>query len=70
MRSISTESYRFDKWMVKFLIAHALELEDKVDDSWDGSHAGSTGGDVNLERGRITQAMIMDIQNYGFDGEG
>ncbi|WZH47740.1 Zn2-C6 fungal-type domain-containing protein [Fusarium acuminatum] len=63
MRSMNTESYRFDKWMVKFLIAHALELEDKVDDSWDGSNAGSTGGDVNLERGRITQAMIMDIQN-------
>ncbi|KAF5657127.1 hypothetical protein FHETE_10577 [Fusarium heterosporum] len=69
IRSMNTESYRFDKWMVKFLIAHALELEDKTDDSWDSSHADATSGGLHLERGRVTQAMIMDIQNYDVDGD-
>ncbi|KAF9761755.1 hypothetical protein IL306_003729, partial [Fusarium sp. DS 682] len=64
IQSMNAESYRFDKWMVKFLIAHALTLEDKVDDSWSAASPGATGEDAHLERSRITQAMIMDIQNY------
>ncbi|KAF4448405.1 hypothetical protein F53441_8213 [Fusarium austroafricanum] len=66
IKSMGAESYRFDKWMVKFLIAHALALEDKPDDGWSGSNADSTR-DAHLERGRITQAMIMDIQNYDIE---
>ncbi|CVL11123.1 uncharacterized protein FPRN_10941 [Fusarium proliferatum] len=64
IQSMNAESYRFDRWMVKFLIAHALALEDKVDDSWSAASVDATNGDAHLERGRITQAMIMDIQNY------
>ncbi|RFN53290.1 hypothetical protein FIE12Z_2440 [Fusarium flagelliforme] len=52
----------FDKWMVKFLIAHALTLEEKADDSWPSPHAIPLFGDDHLERGLITQAMIEDIQ--------
>ncbi|KAM0347635.1 hypothetical protein ACHAPU_004648 [Fusarium lateritium] len=69
IRSMNTESYRFDKWMVKFLIAHALKLEDKTDNSWDGSQTDSMSGGLHLERGRVTQAMLMDIQNYDVDGD-
>ncbi|KAF5702664.1 hypothetical protein FGLOB1_9478 [Fusarium globosum] len=64
IQSMNAESYRFDRWMVKFLIAHALALEDKVDDSWSAASVDATNGDAHLERGRITQAMIMDLQNY------
>ncbi|KAF5590554.1 uncharacterized protein FSUBG_10770 [Fusarium subglutinans] len=64
IQSMNVESYRFDRWMVKFLIAHALALEDKVDDSWSAASVDATNGNAHLERGRITQAMIMDIQNY------
>jgi hypothetical protein len=65
---MNIESYRFDKWMVKFLIAHALALEDKVDDGWPSPYGESLYGDVQIERGLITQAMIIDIQNYNGGG--
>ncbi|KAF5680755.1 hypothetical protein FDENT_8316 [Fusarium denticulatum] len=64
IQSMNAESYRFDRWMVKFLIAHALALEDKADDNWSAASVEATNGNDHLERGRITQAMIMDIQNY------
>ncbi|KAM0416783.1 hypothetical protein ACHAPD_005720 [Fusarium lateritium] len=64
INSMNVESYRFDKWMVKFLIAHALALEDKVDDSWPSPYPEPSYRDVQIERGLITQAMITDIQNY------
>ncbi|KAJ4262873.1 hypothetical protein NW762_006486 [Fusarium torreyae] len=67
IKSMNTESYRFDKWMVKFLIAHALELEDKAEDIWPDPSTGLTYGDMHLERSRVTHAMIMDIQNYDAD---
>jgi hypothetical protein len=44
--------------MVSFLLQHALELEEKADDlpdPWPES--------VHLERSRITQGIIMEIQN-------
>ena len=53
--------------MVKFLIAHALELEDKAEDVWPDSSTCLTYGDMHLERSRVTHAMIMDIQNYNAD---
>ncbi|KAJ4205028.1 hypothetical protein NW759_014694 [Fusarium solani] len=62
IRSLSRNTHRFDKWMVKFLIAHALALEDKADDAWPDSDASQLGN-VHFERSRITQSMMMDIQN-------
>ncbi|KAF7546536.1 hypothetical protein G7Z17_g8373 [Cylindrodendrum hubeiense] len=61
--SLGRNTHRFDKWMVKFLIAHSLALEDKVDNMWPDSDQGQTPEDASLERSRITQSMIMDIQN-------
>ncbi|KAM5354909.1 hypothetical protein ACJ41O_001555 [Fusarium nematophilum] len=66
IRSLSSNTHRFDKWMVKFLIAHALALEDKVpveDGQWPDSDMSQTPGHAHLERSRITQTMMMDIQN-------
>lgn len=65
IRSLSRNTHRFDKWMVKFLIAHALALEDKVDDLWPDSDINQTPGNAHLERSRITQSMMMDIQDVG-----
>lgn len=61
---MNVESYRFDKWMVKFLIAHSLALEDKVDEGWPNPYSEPSYRDVQIERGLITQAMITDIQRY------
>lgn len=69
IRSLGRNTHRFDKWMVKFLIAHALALEDKVDDDlWLDSDISQTPGNAHLERSRITQSMIMDIQNSDMFG--
>ena len=62
IRSLSRNTHRFDKWMVKFLIAHSLALEDKADDAWPDSDASQLGN-VHFERSRVTQSMMMDIQN-------
>ncbi|KAH6871491.1 hypothetical protein B0T10DRAFT_523010 [Thelonectria olida] len=62
--SLSRNTHRFDKWMVRFLIAHALALEDKVNDAWSDSDITQTPGNDHLERSRITQAMIINIQNF------
>lgn len=69
IRSLGRNTHRFDKWMVKFLIAHALALEDKVDDLGPGSNTTQTPGYAHLERSRITESMIMDIQNSDAFGE-
>ncbi|KPM41263.1 hypothetical protein AK830_g5279 [Neonectria ditissima] len=63
MRSFSRNTHRFDKWMVKFLTAHALALEDKVDDLGPDLDMSQMPGHAHLERSRISQSMIMDIQN-------
>ncbi|KAH7165172.1 hypothetical protein EDB81DRAFT_778789 [Dactylonectria macrodidyma] len=65
IRSLSRNTHRFDKWMVKFLIAHALALEDKVDDLWPDSDINHIPENAHLERSRITQSMMMDIQDVG-----
>lgn len=49
--------------MVKFLIAHALTLEDKVDDLWPDSDMSQISQEAQFERSRITRSMIMDIQH-------
>ncbi|CAG1971428.1 unnamed protein product [Fusarium graminearum] len=68
INSMNIESYRFDKWMVKFLIAHSLALEDKVDEGWPSPYSEPSYRDVQIERGLITQAMITDIQRYNGGG--
>ncbi|CAF3646309.1 unnamed protein product [Fusarium graminearum] len=68
INSMNVESYRFDKWMVKFLIAHSLALEDKVDEGWPSPYSEPSYRDVQIERGLITQAMITDIQRYNGGG--
>jgi hypothetical protein len=66
IRSLSRNTHRFDKWMVKFLIAHALALEDKVDDEWPDSDASQTPENAHLEKSLITRSMMMDIQNSDY----
>lgn len=61
--SLGRHTYRFDKWMVRFLIAHALALEDKVDEPLLESETGRPSTNAHLERSRITEAMMMDIQS-------
>jgi hypothetical protein len=66
MRSLGKNTHRFDKWMVKFLIAHALALEDKVQDlpnPWSEFEMNQMAETAHIERGRITQSMIMDMQS-------
>ncbi|CAK7207119.1 hypothetical protein SEUCBS139899_009927 [Sporothrix eucalyptigena] len=71
-------TYGFDRWLVKFLIAHSLELEDKdcvrEEDETVAVQTAPTQryaideveGNMHLERGRVTQSIIMGIQD--FDG--
>ncbi|KAH8657800.1 hypothetical protein BX600DRAFT_514350 [Xylariales sp. PMI_506] len=66
MKSLGENTYRFDKWMVKFLIAHALAMEDKEENMSNPSPEYSTdemAGTTHFERNRIAQGMIRDIRN-------
>ena len=66
IRSLGKNTHRFDKWMVKFLIAHALALEEKVEEEPDHNpQVDQTSEDAHFQRSRITQSMMMDIQNLG-----
>lgn len=59
-------TYRFDKWMVKFLTAHALAMEEKIDfDNTDYGPEDQIPGYAQLERGRITQTLTNRIQGRG-----
>jgi hypothetical protein len=52
--------------MVKFLLEHAVELDEKGDDlphSWHESPASLFLGSTHLERSRVTQSIIADMQN-------
>lgn len=64
--SISKNTHRFDHWMVKFLIAHSMALEDKEE----SPHSASTRTDpieelatTPGERSRVTQSLILGLQN-------
>lgn len=58
-------THRFDKWMVKFLTAHALELEDKTEGGLDpGLGSNQVSGYAQLERGRVTENLMLSIQDY------
>ncbi|KAK0389911.1 hypothetical protein NLU13_3484 [Sarocladium strictum] len=62
--SMGRNTYRFDKWMVKFLIAHSLALEDKEEGAQMQAEAlpDHVPGIEPLERTRITHSMFMDLQ--------
>ncbi len=58
------DSHRFDKWMVKFLTAHALPLEDKVDGSYiSGEEQYTVPRNHQLERSRVTQSLIVSLKD-------
>lgn len=50
--------------MVKFLVAHALTLEEKPNDLLDPTSEGmgSVAENIHFERSRVTQSIIMDMQ--------
>jgi hypothetical protein len=62
----SSGTYKFDRWMVKFLIQHASSLEEKHDNVdaavVDNELQTSLGIDeLQLERSRVTYSIIRDI---------
>ncbi|KAM0324868.1 hypothetical protein ACHAQA_007834 [Verticillium albo-atrum] len=64
INSMGRNTHRFDKWMVKFLTAHALAMEEKTDfDSGDFGPRDQISGYAQLERGRITQSLMNGIQS-------
>lgn len=66
INSMGKNTYRFDKWMVKFLTAHALAMEEKIDfDNTDYGPEDQIPGYAQLERGRITQTLTNRIQGRG-----
>jgi hypothetical protein len=70
MRSLSNNTHRFDRWMVKFLLEHAVALDEKVDDlphPWQGSTTPLTVENTHLERSQVTQSIIADMRNFEFD---
>lgn len=59
--------------MVKFLIQHASALEEKEDDMEidDGpSRMGTVAESIHLERSRVTQSIMRDIQSGDLWGSG
>ncbi|KFZ09041.1 hypothetical protein V502_08985 [Pseudogymnoascus sp. VKM F-4520 (FW-2644)] len=74
LRSETSNTHRLDKWMVKFLLQHALALDDKeLEEDIDGlsswplsildSHVEPTHVDKGLmERSRVTKGIIEDMR--------
>jgi hypothetical protein len=53
--------------MVKFLLEHAVALDEKADDlphPWQESIDHIAGWNEHLERSRVTQSIIADMRNY------
>lgn len=66
IRSLSKNTHRFDRWMVKFLLEHAVALDEKAEDlpyRWAESTGSSTVEMTHLERSRVTQSIIEGMQN-------
>lgn len=60
--SHNRHTHRLDKWMVRFLIAHAMELEDKVDNIRFNPVMSQTSETTLLERIRVTQSINLATQ--------
>jgi hypothetical protein len=65
---VASDTHNIDKWMLKFLLQHALELGDKVAfrqsvDARTGDW-GSAGAEMRtlFERSRITEGIIREVQ--------
>lgn len=66
---MGANTHRFDKWMVKFLTAHALTLEDKSEDGFESGPMHDVSEHEQLERNRIAQNLMMEIQDQEFAAE-
>ncbi len=61
LRTAQIDTHRFDKWMVKFLLQHALALDEKDSaalPSPSALHIGPVEDDRLLERSRVTESII------------
>ncbi|RDW65173.1 hypothetical protein BP5796_09865 [Coleophoma crateriformis] len=69
MRSLSRNTHRFDRWMVKFLSEHALALDEKTDElpnPWLATGLETMAESTRLERSRVTQSIITNMQNLEY----
>jgi hypothetical protein len=61
LRTAQIDTHRFDKWMVKFLLHHALALDKKDPASMQHQSGLPIGPGENmrlLERSRVTESII------------
>ena len=61
LRAAQLDTHRFDKWMVKFLLQHALALDEKASTtlpSPSGFPIGPVEDERLLQRSRITESII------------
>lgn len=66
MRSLSNNTHRFDRWMVSFLLEHAVPLDEKESDPsnvWQEPRNPVSLNGTYLERSRVTESIIADMQN-------
>lgn len=65
LKSVTSNTYQFDRWLMKFLLEHALVLEEKTEEdtiSWPDIDV-DMAGNIHVQRSRVTQSIIMDMQN-------
>ncbi|KAH8820309.1 hypothetical protein F5884DRAFT_849574 [Xylogone sp. PMI_703] len=65
LRTAQLETHRFDKWMVKFLLQHALALDEKMEYTTlvdRGLEQLSTRDEQLIERSRVTGNIIRGTQ--------
>lgn len=61
LRTAQIDTHRFDKWMVKFLLHHALALDEKNPAAMppqSGLPVGPVENTRLLERSRVTESII------------
>jgi hypothetical protein len=61
LRTAQIDTHRFDKWMVKFLLQHALALDEKDATGMPSPSAlpvGHVEDERLLERSRVTESII------------
>ncbi|KAH8204113.1 hypothetical protein TruAng_001665 [Truncatella angustata] len=69
IKSLTRNTHRFDRWMVKFLLEHALALEEKVAETPDAQlemRIDRIVESIHLERSRVTHSIIMDMRNVNY----
>ncbi|KAH7014092.1 uncharacterized protein B0I36DRAFT_338254 [Microdochium trichocladiopsis] len=62
------DTYRFDRWMMRFLLEHWLALDDKLEEvqsPWpDDAGVAPEVDNVQLQRSRVTNEIITSIQGF------